>query len=121
MNSTARQDSRCLREKRPRPSKQEINRVATERNGLATVEAEHFSAQEKTGKRQWQLVNNEAPAATARGKAYLKALPDTRVTHDDKLTHGENFSNKPGEMSVVPTMPGRTSPQANHIVIALGF
>jgi arylsulfatase A-like enzyme len=87
--------------KRPRPSKQEINRVATDRNGLVIVEAEHFSAQEKTSKRQWQIVNNEAPAATASGRAYLKAMPDTRVTHADKLINGENFSNKPGEMAVL--------------------
>jgi hypothetical protein len=26
-------------------------------------------------------------------------LPDMRVTHEDTLTHGENFSNKPGEMA----------------------
>jgi arylsulfatase A-like enzyme len=64
---------------RPRPSKQEINRVATERNGLVIVEAEHFDQQEKTDKRQWRIAKDGAAATTASGKAYLKALPDTRV------------------------------------------
>jgi hypothetical protein len=99
---------------RPRPSKQELKCVsrAEERNGLVAVEAEHFFAQEKTGKRQWYLVNEKnapsvAPdsdashAAKASGNAYLEALPDTRRTHDDKLIHGENFSNVPGEMAVL--------------------
>jgi hypothetical protein len=88
------------------------NNSATEHNGYVIVEAEAFVAQEKTDKRQWHIVKDGAAATTASGKAYLKALPDTRVTHDDKLINGENFSNKPGEMAVLHyrvrfTTPGR--------------
>ncbi|MDZ7605447.1 MAG: hypothetical protein U5K79_07615 [Cyclobacteriaceae bacterium] len=40
-------------------------------------------------------------AETASNQAYLEVLPDTRVTHDDKLTNGVNFTNEPGEMAVL--------------------
>lgn len=97
---------------RPRPSKAEMKCAAQERSGFVKVEAEQFVAQEKTDKREWKLIKDDAPAASASGKAYLKALPDTRRTHDDKLINGENFSNKPGEMAVLHyrvnfTTPGR--------------
>jgi hypothetical protein len=75
--------------------------LPTEKKGYVIVEAESFTAQDKTEKRQWQIIKDDTAAKTASGKAYLKALPDTRVTHDDKLIHGENFSNKPGEMAVL--------------------
>lgn len=86
--------------------------LPTEGEGYVIVEAESFTAQEKTEKRQWKIVKDDAPAKTASGRAYLKALPDTRVTHDDKLIHGQNFTNKPGEMAVLHyrvkfTTPGR--------------
>ncbi|MFN0122954.1 MAG: hypothetical protein ACKV2V_20835 [Blastocatellia bacterium] len=72
-----------------------------EKQGFVVVEAEQFVTQEKSARRQWHIIRDGEAAATASGRAYLKALPDTRVTHDDKLIHGENFSNKPGEMAVL--------------------
>ncbi len=85
--------------------------VFEERNGSLAVEAEKFYAQTKSETRKWYLIgedfesNMQDPdgnhAITASGKNYLECLPDTRVTHDDKLTSGENFSNKAGEMAVL--------------------
>lgn len=97
--------------------------VFQERDGLLAVEAEHFFKQEKTQLRAWHLVSSEAVpnispdgdpphVAGASGGAYIEALPDTRRTHDDKLTAGKNFQNKPGLMAVLHykvhvTNPGR--------------
>jgi hypothetical protein len=86
--------------------------VFEERGGLVAVEAEQFSAQTLAGKRRWYTTTtDETPnvdpdgddnhAATASGRAYLEVLPDTRRTHDDKLTAGENFSNEAGKMAVL--------------------
>ena len=44
---------------------------------------------------------DEPHTATASGGKYLECLPDTRTTHDDKLTAGENFSNTAGEMAIL--------------------
>ncbi|MFK8165224.1 MAG: hypothetical protein AB8H12_22450 [Lewinella sp.] len=44
---------------------------------------------------------DESHHATASGEACLEALPDTRVTHDDKLIKGTNFTDKPGEIAVL--------------------
>jgi hypothetical protein len=84
-----------------------------EREGVIRVEAESFAAQHKTSVRKWHVV--KAPAghsAGASGGAYVEALPDTRTTHDDKLTKGENFTDDPGTMAVLDypvrfTTPGR--------------
>ena len=86
--------------------------IFEEVDGLLAVEAEHFSEQTKTDKRQWYIVTTEgvpgiAPdgdpshAADASGGAYIEILPDTRRTHADKLTSGVNFSNEPGVMAVL--------------------
>ncbi len=138
---------------RPRPAKKEIfNQVSRmekaanfeELNGMVAVEAEHFLWQEKAEKRQWyRVTDNVAPAlqpdgddnhaAAASGNAYLEILPDTRRTHNDKLIHGENFTNKPGEMAIVNyrvwfNTPGRyyvwvrafsTGPEDNGIHVGL--
>jgi len=82
--------------------------VFVEKNGFLAVEAEQFHAQEKTGVREWRRVEDTA----ASGGAYLHLLPDTRVTHADKLTHGENFTNDPGTAAVLSyrvhvSKPGR--------------
>ena len=97
--------------------------VFAERGGLVSVEAEHFFKQELTEKRAWQIFTpNQRPKPVpdtdgthvtgASGGAYLEALPDTRWTHDEKLVHGENFSNEPGKMAVLSykvhfSTPGR--------------
>jgi hypothetical protein len=83
-----------------------------EKNGVVAVEAEHFTSQTKDGLRRWQLVRQEAngtsPAETNRlatetagNGAFLHLLPDTRITHDDRLIPGENFSNVPGQMAIL--------------------
>ncbi len=86
--------------------------VFQEENGWVAVEAEFFYKQTKTGVRQWYRVSsNEWPKVgpdkdgphckNSGNNAYLEILPDTRVTHDDKLIAGENFSNNPGQMAVL--------------------
>ncbi len=75
-------------------------KVPTEANGQLEVEAENFTAQTKDEVRKWVTVKDQH-AAAASGKAYVECLPDTRVTHDDKLIRSENFSNVAGEMAVL--------------------
>ncbi len=93
-------------------------KIFLESNGLVVVEAEHYHSQTETQVRAWYLVdesnpNNPKPnpstnhSATASGKAYMKILPDTRVTHSDKLIKAmpgnipsdANFSDFPGLMA----------------------
>jgi len=83
-----------------------------EKEGVLAAEAEHFTSQELTDVRKWYLINKKSDVSSlkedetlhysdASNKAYLELLPDTRKTHDDKLTHGVNFTNKPGELAVL--------------------
>lgn len=83
-----------------------------ERDGLISVEAEHFSSQELTDVRRWHLTSaTETPSGLSDGDAphlegssggaYLEILPDTRRNHGEKLVHGENFSNQPGKLAVL--------------------
>lgn len=75
------------------------------------IEAENFYKQTKDQVRKWYITNESDRtelqdhdpnhAQFASGGAYLEILPDTRVTHDDKLIAGENFSNKAGESAIV--------------------
>lgn len=98
--------------------------VATETDGYVFVEAEDVifrSYPDGKKPRTWETIrpNTESAegddpshAASASGQAYLEALPDTRVTHDDVLVRGENFSNKPGKIAIIGypirfTTPGR--------------
>ncbi len=87
-------------------------KIFTESNGLIAVEAEHFSSQRAHKTRRWYITSASSKPtvkpdpdpshhASASGKAYLEILPDTRVTHADKLTHGVNFSNKAGQMAIL--------------------
>jgi hypothetical protein len=75
-----------------------------ELHAFIEIEAENYIEQSKNEKRHWEKItlqssNNHAQSA---GKnTYLKCLPDTRITHDDKLINGENFSNKAGEIAVL--------------------
>ncbi len=74
-----------------------------EMDGYLEVEAEDFHEKSNNGtKRAWYVRSNnddipfsgdtiENHSATASKNAYIEALPDTRVTHDDALIAGENF------------------------------
>ncbi|MFC4722269.1 hypothetical protein ACFO5O_08045 [Geojedonia litorea] len=86
--------------------------IFEEQDGIVAVEAEFFHKQYLTEKRRWYITSkNEAPkigrdddaqhSYDASNNAYLEILPDERVTHDDQLIHGENFSNEPGKMAVL--------------------
>ncbi|MFP6685575.1 MAG: hypothetical protein VB934_12715 [Polyangiaceae bacterium] len=80
-----------------------------EQDGLVAVEAESFVSHDNLGTpRDWLLTTltidpNIEPdpdpphADGASGQACLEALPDTRVTHDDAITSGENFFPNAGE------------------------
>jgi hypothetical protein len=61
------------------------------------MEAESFAYQTKDEKRKWVMQQHDS----ASGKKYMMILPDTRKTHDDSLINGENFSNKPGQMTLI--------------------
>ncbi|MGB5418367.1 hypothetical protein [Algibacter sp.] len=86
--------------------------IFEEQNGIVSVEAEFFHKQTSTDIRQWYRTSKDelpiigrdedkAHCYDASNNAYLEILPDTRVTHSDKLVHGENFSNTPGKMAVL--------------------
>lgn len=86
--------------------------VFAERDGLVSVEAEHFVRQTETGMRAWHITSAErTPRVTpdgdpphwdgASGGAYVEVLPDTRRTHGDRLVAGENFSHEPGRLAVL--------------------
>lgn len=88
------------------------NVIFEEIDGIAAVEAEYFFKQSKNEIRAWYRTSKEELANVGRDEdaahcqdagnnAYLEILPDTRVTHDDKLIRGENFSNTAGEMGVL--------------------
>lgn len=88
------------------------NVVFEEKAGLVAVEAEFFYQQTKTEVRQWYrsskfekpIVERDEDTLHVYGSsnnAYLEILPDTRVTHDDELIKGENFSDVPGIMATV--------------------
>ena len=79
-----------------------------ERNGIVAVEAENFFRQSDNRIRHWEIIagtgkEGAVPDALtdAGGRKYLQVLPDTRVTKEDKLIAGENFSNQPGMMAVI--------------------
>jgi hypothetical protein len=83
----------------------------TEKDGFVMVEAESFNRQYSDNIRKWHIIDagfsenikgfSENHSASASGGKYLMLLPDTRVTHDDKLIHGENFTNEPGKMAIL--------------------
>ena len=91
---------------------QEIKeKIFEEKNGVLAVEAEHFYNQSKSEIRKWYIIGekfknkltdpDKPHAGSASGGKYVECLPDTRITHDDKLTAGENFSDKAGEMAIL--------------------
>ncbi|MFC2109531.1 DUF5060 domain-containing protein [Bacteroidota bacterium] len=81
------------------------------KNGLIEVEAEDFHFSSKNGtEREWvvrskneklRFENLEKHYDSASGNSYIEALPDTRVTHSDKLIKGENFFPIPGFGGIV--------------------
>jgi hypothetical protein len=85
--------------------------VYVEQDGVLAVEAEHFYQQSKFDIRSWFAIDegfniemadpDDRHVDGASGGKYVECLPDTRTTHDDKLTAGENFSNKAGEMAIL--------------------
>ncbi len=86
--------------------------VFEEMDGIAAVEAEYFFKQSKNEVRQWYRTSKNEQAKVGRDEdgphckdagnnAYLEILPDTRVTANDKLIGGENFSNEAGEMGIL--------------------
>lgn len=86
--------------------------IFEEKEGIVAVEAENFFKQDLTEVRRWYRTSKSEMvdvgrdddnnhASNASNSCYIEILPDTRVTHDDKLVVGENFSNKPGEIAVV--------------------
>jgi hypothetical protein len=70
---------------------------ATERNGFVETEAENFLMQTKEEIRKWMTQKD----STASNGIAIKILPDTRITHDDSLVVGQNFSNTPGLMCII--------------------
>lgn len=81
--------------------------VFTESNGVVAIEAESFVSQTKDDIRKWVIRTGDSKgrsaeiAKTASNGAFIEVTPDTRITHDDKLIKGENFSNVAGEMTIV--------------------
>ncbi|MFY0686466.1 MAG: hypothetical protein JXQ90_04835 [Cyclobacteriaceae bacterium] len=75
-------------------------------DGVLIFEAEKFDSQELNEIRSWEIIkkgdkDQKQAAATASKGKYVQLLPDTRVTHDDKLIPGENFMNTAGKMCVL--------------------
>lgn len=66
------------------------------------VQAEDFVEQRSDDVRSW-CRSAECPEGWEREGAddYVVLLPDTRVTHDDELVRGENFSGEPGKMAIL--------------------
>jgi hypothetical protein len=86
--------------------------IFQENNGMVAVEAEYFYKQSNSEQRQWYITSKDATTSVGRDEdkphhegasngTYIEILPDTRVTHADKLVQGENFSNKAGEVAVL--------------------
>jgi hypothetical protein len=72
--------------------------------GAVYQEAESFRSQTSDEVRKWVVIDKnstEKAVQQAGGNAYVHCLPDTRVTHDDKLIKGTNFSDKAGQMAVL--------------------
>lgn len=66
------------------------------------VQAEDFVAQRAGEIRQWCIAADCPPGWEREGaQSYIALVPDTRVTHDDALVRGENFSGEPGRMAIL--------------------
>ncbi len=88
-----------------------FSQVFQETNGIVAVEAENFFKQENDEIRKWVVIGtnssennqpeNSVQIKTASRGKYIALLPDTRITHEDELIPGVNFSNEPGKMAIV--------------------
>ncbi len=85
--------------------------VFDEKDGVVAVEAEHFYKQTLTDKRAWHISTSKhvpeikpdadrAHVAGASNGAYVEILPDTRATHGHKMVYEENFTDKPGALTI---------------------
>ena len=106
----------------------DANLVFEEIDGIVAVEAEHFISQEKSDVRAWHRVEEKnIPEVTpdpdgphllgSSGASYLEALPDSRATHDDKLSFGENFFGEPGLAGVLTYKIHFNNPGRYHVWI----
>lgn len=88
------------------------NVIFEEKNGLVAVEAEYFYKQSQDQVRQWYRTSKDEWPKVGRDEdgphckdagnnAYLEILPDTRVTHGDKLINDENFAGTAGNVGVL--------------------
>ena len=95
--------------------------IFEEKNEIVAIEAEFFHQQTSTDIRQWYRTSKNELAKVGRdddeqhsdkasNNTYLEILPDTRVTHADKLIHGENFSNEAGKMAILHYKVNFSSP-----------
>lgn len=93
-------------------SQAQADKMHIEKNGELLVEAEDFYKQTMTDVRKWYVISSDFKtdlkgASTephldgTSNEKYIEILPDTRVTHDDELITGKNFSNEPGKLAVV--------------------
>ncbi|MEM8901365.1 MAG: hypothetical protein AAGC85_24860 [Bacteroidota bacterium] len=92
-----------------------------EKDGFVEVEAEAFHRQSQSTLRNWYITDAETTRSqndpdslehlTASQGSFIELLPDTRVTHDDELQPGINFSPEPGlsvlEYEIEFTTPGK--------------
>jgi len=79
------------------------------------VEAESYVSQRNIDERQW-CRSDDCPSewqdVSEDETDYAAIIPDTRLTHNDKLIRGENFTNKAGQVAIASyevdfAMPGR--------------
>ncbi len=100
-----------VQQEEPEPEAEEAP-IFEETDGVLAVEAEHFASQTDTLVRKWYVVDettsslptpdpDENHAANASGGISLEVLPDTRTTHDDQLTEGENFFPEPDQAGIL--------------------
>lgn len=87
--------------------------IEREQGAHIHVEAEDFASQSLDEVRRWYRIDSGSTEGLpqpdhdpahwqgASGGAYLEALPDTRITHGEKLIVGENFSDFPGKMAIL--------------------
>lgn len=74
-----------------------------DKEGTLQIEAEafHNNTNNESPRKFYVISKEKEHSKTASGNAYIKALPDTRVTHKDELIRGENFFPVPGTGGVV--------------------
>ncbi|WP_396600651.1 hypothetical protein [Algibacter sp. R77976] len=86
--------------------------IFEEQNGIVAIEAEFFHKQTITDTRKWYRTSKHEMVTVGRdddnnhwvgtsNNTYIEILPDSRVTHSDKLIRGENFTNEPGKMAIL--------------------